>query len=63
MDLCRRLEELRRRVPAVSSSALSAVVRDIAVHGIPQLHSSAEGREMTCATVVLRMGGLFNVCV
>ena len=34
----RRLEDLRRSNPYVSSSALSSIVKDIHNHGLPELH-------------------------
>jgi len=34
----RKLEQFRRRVPHASESALSAIIKDIRVHGIPELH-------------------------
>ena len=43
-EQCRRVEDLRQRVPAVSARALFAVVRDIAQYGLPVAYSRSDIR-------------------
>ena len=49
----RRLDGFRRRVPHVTGSALDAICRDIATHGMPELHSrqhQSEARNLVVRT-------------
>jgi len=41
----RRIDALRRRVPHVSASALSAILRDVSTHGLPEMDARSHFRE------------------
>ena len=47
----RKVERLRRRVPRVSASALSAILDDVEQHGIPELHNRQQLGQAAAAAV------------
>ena len=47
----RRLNAVRRSIPHISASALSALLSEIEAHGIPELHNRKQIKEATSAIV------------